>query len=113
MATPAVYNLNLRIGDTEQLFIAVQDSTTTPISVAGRTYTAQIRPTAASSTVLASFTCTVDGDGTAGTITCTLPASTTSTLTAGQAVWDLQETSGTTVTTILAGSCTITQDITR
>lgn len=113
MTSPANFPLSVRIGDTETISLTMQDSTGAAINLAGRTYASQIRASADSSTVLASFTCALVGSGSTGQVTCTLPASTTATLSPGTAVFDLQETNGSVVTTILAGQVTITQDVTR
>ena len=113
MTTPANFPLSVRVGDTETINLTMQDSAGAAINLAGRTYASQIRASADSSTVLASFTCALVGSGSTGQVTCTLPASTTSALTPGVAVFDLQETNGTVITTILAGQVTITQDVTR
>lgn len=113
MTTPANFPLSVRVGDTETISLTMQNSAGAPIDIAGRTYASQIRASAESSTVLATFNCSVVGNGSTGQVTCTLPASTTAGLTPGIAVFDLQETNGTVVTTILAGQVTITQDVTR
>lgn len=112
MAAPANYPLTVRIGDTETVQLTLEDSSGAAINITGRSYAAQIRPTADSSTVTATFNCAVT-NGAAGQMTATLPASTTSSLSAGSGVWDLQETNGTVVTTLLAGPVTIVQDVTR
>lgn len=112
MASPGLLNLDLRIGDTETVTVNFVDSTGAAINITGRTYTAMVRPTASSPTVLATFTCTVT-DGPGGVVVCTLAATTTAALAVQSAVWDLQETSGTTVSTVLAGAVTISQDVTR
>jgi hypothetical protein len=109
---PANLPLNIRIGDTETISVAIKDSTGAPVNITGRTYAAQIRTTTDAATALATFSCSIVS-GADGTLTATLSASTTAALTAGLGVWDLQETSGTTVTTLLAGSVTISQDVTR
>lgn len=113
MTTPANFPLSVRVGDTETISLTMQDSAGAAINIAGRTYASQIRAAAESSTVLATFNCSVVGNGSTGQVTCTLPASTTAGLSPGIAVFDLQETNGTVVTTILAGQVTITQDVTR
>jgi len=109
----ATYNLTIRTGDTETIALTIQNSSGTAIDLAGRTYAAQIRESADSSTVLATFTCALVGTGSTGQVNCTLPASTTAGLTPGLAVFDLQETNSTVVTTILAGQVTIIRDVTR
>lgn len=113
MATAANYPLTVRIGDTCSIPVTVQDSAGAPINLSGRTYAAQIRATADASSVLASFTCTLVSSGTTGQFVCTIPATTTATLAAGAGVWDLQETNGSVVTTLLAGTVQIVQDVTR
>ena len=113
MTSPANFPISIRVGDTETINLSMQDSAGAAINIAGRTYASQIRPSADSSTVLASFNCALVGSGSTGQVTCTLPASTTATLSPGTAVFDLQETNGTVITTILAGQVTITQDVTR
>jgi hypothetical protein len=109
---PANLPINIRIGDTETISVAIKDSTGAAVNITGRTYAAQIRTTTDAATALATFSCSIVS-GAAGTLTATLSASTTAALTAGIAVWDLQETNGTTVTTLLSGSVTISQDVTR
>jgi hypothetical protein len=109
---PANLPLNIRIGDTETISVAIKDSTGAAVNITGRTYAAQIRTTTDAATALATFSCSIVS-GAAGTLTATLSATTTAALTAGLGVWDLQETNGTTVTSLLAGSVTISQDVTR
>jgi hypothetical protein len=110
--SPANLPLNIRIGDTETISVAIKDSTGAPVNITGRTYAAQIRTTTDAATALATFSCSIT-NAAAGTLAATLSATTTAALTAGLAVWDLQETNGTTVTTLLGGSVTISQDVTR
>ena len=110
--SPANLPLNIRIGDTETISVAIKDSTGAPVNITGRTYAAQIRTTTDAATALATFSCSIT-NAAAGTLAATLSATTTAAFTAGLAVWDLQETNGTTVTTLLGGSVTIVQDVTR
>lgn len=112
MSTPAQWPLTVRTGDTETITLYLQDANGAAINVTGRTYAAQIRSTADSSTVLASFTCAIS-NAAGGVVTATLPAATTAALTPGVAVFDLAETNGSIVTTLLAGPVTIVQDVTR
>lgn len=104
--------LQIRIGDTETVSVTILDENEQPVNISGRSYASQIRSTTDAATVLATFTCAIVS-GPAGTLTATLSATTTAALTPGLAVWDLEETSGTTVTTLLAGPVTIVQDVTR
>jgi hypothetical protein len=112
MGAPAFYPLSVRIGDTESVTVTLQQADGTPVNITGRTYAAQIRATADATTPIATFTCAIT-NAAAGQFACTLPASTTAGLAIGTGVWDLQETNGATVTTILGGSVRIDRDITR
>lgn len=112
MGTPALYPISVRIGDTETVTVTLQESNGTPVNITGRTYAAQIRPTADSSTVIATFSCAIT-NAAAGQFACTLSATTTAALSIGTGVWDLQETNGTVKTTILAGPVRIDYDVTR
>lgn len=111
MADAPLYAFTVRTGDTETIAMTLLDGGT-PINITGRTYNAQIRPTADSTAITATFTCTVT-NGTAGQFVCTLSAATTAALSAGQAVYDIQETNGSTVTTLLQGPVFVVQDVTR
>ena len=112
MASPVDYPLSVRIGDTETVSVTLQDSAGTAIDITGRTYSAQIRETAASTNTLASFTCVLVNAAN-GQFACTLSATTTAALSPQMAVWDLQEANGTTITTLLAGAVKIDKDVTR
>jgi len=111
MADTPQIPLTVRIGDTETITVTCKTDGV-PINITGRTYAAQIRSTAASTAIVATFNCTI-ANGTAGVFACTLGTAVTSALTAGQAVFDIQETNGSTVTTLLAGPVFIVQDVTR
>lgn len=104
--------LKIRIGDTEQVVATIQTDAAAAVNITGRTYAAQIRATPDSATILATFTCAIT-DAPNGVVTCTLSATTTAALTPTSAVWDMQETNGSVVTTLLAGRVTIARDVTR
>ena len=112
MSSPANYLLTLRTGDTETVSVTLQDSAGAPIDITGRTYAAQVRATADAASPLATFSCSIT-NAASGQFACTLSAATTAALTAGGGVWDLHETYGGTVTTLLAGSVRIDRDVTR
>jgi hypothetical protein len=113
MGVPAVKNIKVVRGDTEQLnvtFFATDG--VTPVNLTGAAFAAQIRTEKNSATIAASFVCTVP-DPTNGTVQLVLPAVSSAALTDGVAYWDLQRTVGSVVTTILAGKCTVLADVTR
>lgn len=112
MAVPAKQNLSMTRGDTESVVLTMTSNGTTPINITGRTYRAQIRATKDSSTIAASFACTVT-DGAAGEVTCVLTANQTSALTPGTQYWDLEETNAGVVSTIVAGTVNVLADVTR
>lgn len=112
MGTIGDVPLTIRTGDTEQVTLFIKDSAGAAVNITGRSYAAQIRQGVDSSTVLASFTCAIV-DAAAGKMTATLSATTTAALATGNAVWDLQETNGSVVTTLVGGQCSIVRDVTR
>ncbi len=112
MAVPADQDLTITRGDTETLVVTITSDGTTPINITGRTYRAQVRSQADSTTIKASFTCTVT-DGANGQVTAVLSATDSATLSAGVYFWDFEETASGTVSTILSGTVTVTADVTR
>ena len=112
MAQPADQDLTIMRGDTETIVVTITTDGTTPVNITGRTYRAQIRSQADSTTIKATFTCTVT-NGAAGQVTCILSATSSAALSAGLYYWDLEENASGTVTTILAGTVTVLADVTR
>lgn len=112
MAQPADQDLTITRGDTETLVVTITSDGSTPINITGRTYRAQIRASQDSTTIKASFTCTVS-NGAAGQVTCTLSATDSATLPVGIAYWDLEENASGVVSTILSGNVTVIADVTR
>lgn len=112
MAQPADQDLTITRGDTETLIVTITTDGSTPVDITGRTYTSQIRTQQDSTTIKASFTCTVTS-GAAGQVTCTLSATSSATLSAGLYFWDLQENASGVISTILAGNITVLADVTR
>ena len=112
MAQPADQDLTITRGDTETLVVTITTDGSTPVDITGRTYSSQIRTQQDSTTIKASFTCTVTS-GAAGQVTCVLSATSSAALSAGLYFWDLQETASGTVSTILAGNITVLADVTR
>ena len=112
MAQPADQDLIITRGDTETLVVTITTDGSTPVNITGRTYASQIRTQQDSTTIKASFTCTVT-NGAAGEVTCVLSSTSSAALSAGLYFWDLQETASGTVSTILAGNITVLADVTR
>tara|TARA_R110000868_G_scaffold1493_6_gene11693 strand:+ start:3821 stop:4159 length:339 start_codon:yes stop_codon:yes gene_type:complete len=112
MAQPADQDLTITRGDTETLIVTITTDGSTAVDITGRTYRAQVRSQQDSTTIKASFTCTVTS-GATGQVTCVLSATSSATLSAGLYFWDLEETASGTVSTILAGNITVLADVTR
>jgi hypothetical protein len=112
MAQPADQDLTITRGDTETLVVTITTDGSTAVDITGRTYSSQIRTQQDSTTIKASFTCTVTS-GAAGQVTCVLSATSSATLSAGLYFWDLQENASGVISTILAGNITVLADVTR
>jgi len=112
VAQPADQDLTITRGDTETVVVTITTDGTTAVNITGRTYRAQVRSQADSSTIKASFTCTVTS-GAAGQVTCILSATDSATLSPGIYFWDLEENASGTVSTILSGTVTVIADVTR
>lgn len=112
MAQPADQDLTITRGDTETLVVTITTDGSTAVNITGRTYASQVRTQQDSTTVKASFVCTVT-NGAAGIVTCVLSATSSAGLSAGLYFWDLQETASGVVSTILAGNITVLADVTR
>ena len=112
MAQPADQDLILTRGDTETLVVTITTDGSTAVDITGRTYKAQIRSTQDSTTIKASFTCTVTGAA-SGQVTCVLSATSSADLSAGLYFWYLEENASGVISTILAGNVTVLADVTR
>ena len=112
MAQPADQDLIITRGDTETLVVTITTDGSTAVDITGRTYSSQIRTQQDSTTIKASFTCTVT-DGAAGEVTCVLSSTSSAALSAGLYFWDLQENASSVISTILAGTVTVLADVTR
>lgn len=112
MAQPADQDLIITRGDTETLVVTITTDGSTAVNITGRTYSSQIRTQQDSTTIKASFTCTVTS-GAAGQVTCVLSATSSAALSAGLYFWDLQENASGVISTILSGNVTVLADVTR
>ena len=112
MAQPADQDLTITRGDTETLVVTITTDGSTAVDITGRTYTSQIRSQQDSTTIKASFTCTVTS-AVNGQVTCVLSATSSAALSAGLYFWDLQENASGVISTILSGNVTVLADVTR
>jgi hypothetical protein len=110
---PAPVNLTIEQGNTWSASLTFTDGNKQPIDLTPYIFTAQIRPSYSSSTVTATFTCTVT-DPIHGVVTLTLTNDQTAALPApftGQ--WDLWMSSPATALRIMAGNVTVVPRVTR
>lgn len=109
---PAKQDIKIMRGDTEVINVTIVNPDSTPVNLTGDTFASQIRYNRDDNTIAASFSCVVTNP-TGGIVTLTLSAAASSALNDGLAYWDLQRTSGGSVSTIVAGKCTVLADVTR
>lgn len=115
---PGKANLSIYQGDDYQLVVLFKvKATGEPLPVTGHTFKAQVRKSTADEDgggdPLAEFACMVT-DGPNGTVLLELDHTQTTALTERTAAWDMQGTdTGGYVTTYLAGSVTVTPEVTR
>jgi hypothetical protein len=114
MINPANYNITAYQGATYNLNLNWSISGTA-VDLTGYTAAMQVRETTRSSaTVLSLATgAGITLGGTAGSIAINVPASTMGSATAGNYVYDLELTSGATVTRLLQGGFAISAEVTR
>lgn len=106
---PGKLNIKTSRGDTVGVPLTIQESGS-PADLTGRTYAAQLRKSVTAATAT---TITVDTTGAgSGQLVLRLDAATTAGL-IGVYLWDLQQTQGGTVRTILEGRWTFGADVTH
>jgi len=108
----ATRNISIYKGDTYTHEISIRDSSNTAINISDRTYVAQIKRSSGASDSVISFTSTIT-DAANGVLQISLTSAQTSELQSGVYKYDLQETNGSNVLTLMTGNATITGDITR
>jgi hypothetical protein len=112
MAAPAKQDLVITRGDTEIVDVTITTDGTTPVDITGRTYASQMRVTPDIAAISITGTCTIVNAAN-GQMRVTFAAADTADLDPGYLYWDLQETAGATVSTILSGTVTVLADVTR
>lgn len=112
MAQPGIQNLTFVRGDTETVQVTMTSDGSTPVNITGRTYAAQLRTTPDISAISATAACAIT-DAANGVMQAVFTATSTADLDPGYYYWDLQETNGSTVTTVLQGTVTVLADVTR
>jgi hypothetical protein len=113
VALPAAVDLRCYQGDDFTFTLTVTNPDGSAMNLTGYAALAQVRSTQASSSPLCTFTTSIGGTSN-NVVTLTLPHATSSTLPAGNAVWDCQVTSaGGIVTTLAGGQFILAAEVTR
>ena len=109
---PATRNIEIYQGDTYAHQLTLKNNANAVINITSRAYSGQIRKRRSSTTITATFATEIT-DGANGVVVFSLLPAATANIPAGNYVYDFQEVNGTTVTTILTGTATITGEVTR
>jgi hypothetical protein len=107
-----IRDISIYKGDSYTHEVRIKNSANTAINISGRTYRAQIRKTKSSETIIQTFTTTIS-NAAAGTLNITLSSGTTSNINTGIYYYDLEETNGSTVTTLMGGKITVIGEVSR
>lgn len=105
-------DLTIEQGATFSRTITIKDASNVVVDISTDTFEGQVRKRHQSGTTEASFTMTVT-DGPNGEVTATISATDTAAMDAGDHVYDIEWTSGSTVTRLLEGTATVTPGVTR
>jgi hypothetical protein len=99
-------DINIYKGDTYTHSVTLQDSNTSAIDVSTRTYVAQVKNSAASTEVIASFDIDTS-DAENGVVVLTLSSTQTRGLKTGNYYYDLEETADSVITTLMFGDAIV------
>ena len=108
----ATRNITIYQGDTYAHELRIKNSANANVTITSRTYTGQIRKKRNSDTAAATFTSEIT-NGANGIVVMSLTAAPTANIAAGSYVYDFQETNGSTVTTLITGTVTVTGEVSR
>ena len=105
-------DLTIEQGATFSRTITIKDSSNVAVNITSDTFAGEVRKRHQSGTTEAAFTFTIT-DGANGEVTATISATDTAAMDAGDFVYDIEWTSGATVTRLLEGTATVTPEVTR
>lgn len=110
----ARYNLVIDQGSDFAVSMVISEDGTVK-NLTGFNVRAQMRSSKNSTSVAAAFTCAITSPASSGTISMSLPAATSSSLTAGRYFYDLElyTASDATVTRLIQGDIDLTREVTR
>jgi hypothetical protein len=105
-------DLTIEQGSTFSRTITIKDASNAVVNITNDTFAGQVRKRHQSGTVDATMTFNIT-DGANGEVTASITATDTATMDTGDFVYDIEWTSGTTVTRLLEGTATVTPEVTR
>ena len=105
-------DITVEQGATFSRTITIKDASNTAVNISSDTFAGQIRKRHQSATTQAAFSFTIT-DGANGEVTATISNTNTSSMDPGDFVYDIEWTSGSTVTRLLEGTATVTPEVTR
>ena len=105
-------DITLYAGDTYVHELRLRNNANAVINISSHTYSGQIKLGRTSTENIVAFT-TQTTDGANGVVQFTLAANVTASITSGTYYYDMQQTNGTIVTTLLAGKAVVQGDVTR
>ena len=110
----ATRDITIYQGDTYGHTITITNDATPPAAtnVTGRTFAAQLRRYAGSTTIAATFAVDVS-QAASGIVQLSLTATQTAALAAGPYAFDVHMITGSSVLTLFAGECLVTAEVTR
>lgn len=111
----ATYDILCEQGATLSLALTYKDPDGDPVNLTGYTARMQVRESVSAASTLVAITSSsgITLGGSAGTIQISLSATTTAALPKGSYVYDLELSSGGTVTRLLKGAFTVDPEVTR
>tara|TARA_R110001606_G_C15114968_1_gene621426 strand:- start:104 stop:436 length:333 start_codon:yes stop_codon:yes gene_type:complete len=105
-------DLLIEQGGTFSRTITIKDASNVVVDITNDTFAGQVRKRHQSGELQATMTFTIT-DGANGEVTAAITATDTSAMDTGDFVYDIEWTSGTTVTRLLEGAATVTPEVTR
>ena len=105
-------NITIYKGDSYTHQINIKNSSNIAINITGRSYSSQIRKAKSSESIVATFSTTIT-DASNGVLMMSLASGQTSGINTGIYYYDLQETNGSIITTLIGGKVTVTGEVSR
>ena len=103
-------NIAIYKGDSYTHEIRIKDSANNNTNITGRTYTAQMRKSRSSDTVVLSFNVSMTNP-TNGIVTISLTPEATSSIQPGTYFYDFEETNGSYITTLMSGKISLSGEV--